>query len=363
MTDGGIDLETELDRLYSLPAAEFVAARNELAKRLRSAGDRDAADRVKKLSKPSVTAWAVNQLAFRARSELEGLKAAGEQVRAAHLAGPREQQAAAKARRDAISNLRVIAEVALQEVGVTPGRSHRQRISQTLEVLSSQTAEEESQPAGRLSTDLEPAGFDALTDLAAALTASQKSRPAPKAKPAAPKSPVQAKPVEARSVAAKAAVARPAAAQPARPKPPKPKVVAHPAAKPQQNPAVRQAASRRQRLDRRRDETRSKLERLEERLADLNRRAEETAAELTEAKRAEAAAVEAALEAERLAREARARAESAARITAKARLDAESASAACGRLEAELTRARDGLAEAEAARARLSELQSPGETQ
>ncbi len=356
MTQGGIDLEAELDRLYSLPAAEFVKARNELAKRLRSSGDRDGANRVKKLAKPSVTAWAVNQLAFRARSELDGLRATGEQVRAAHLAGPGEQQAAAKARRDAIANLRVIAEVALQEVGVTPGRSHRQRISQTLEVLSSQSTEEESQRAGRLSTDLEPAGFDALTDLAAALAASQKSRPmAAKTKPAKPSSSVESK-----AVGARPAVVRPSKPRPVRPKPPKSKIVEHPAAKPQpEPPAAHRTTDRAHRLDRRRDEKRSKLERFEERLADLSSRAESAAAELNEAKRSEASAVDAALEAERLAREARARAESAAKITAKARLDAESVSAARDRVEGELTRAREELAEVEAARARLSGLRSP----
>ena len=32
------DFEAELDRIYSLPLAEFVTARGELAKRLRAAG-------------------------------------------------------------------------------------------------------------------------------------------------------------------------------------------------------------------------------------------------------------------------------------------------------------------------------------
>ena len=51
-----IDLEAELDALYRLPLSEFVAARNELAKRLRQGGERQAADRIKALAKPSITA-------------------------------------------------------------------------------------------------------------------------------------------------------------------------------------------------------------------------------------------------------------------------------------------------------------------
>jgi hypothetical protein len=53
----------EPDDLYALPLEEFTAARNELARSLKAAGDADEAARVKKLKKPPVSAWAVNQLA------------------------------------------------------------------------------------------------------------------------------------------------------------------------------------------------------------------------------------------------------------------------------------------------------------
>ncbi len=328
MAEAFIDLEQELDRLYGLPAAEFVARRNELAARLIKAGDRDAAGRVKKLPRPSLTAWAVNQLAFRAGAELEGLRAAGERVRAAHLAGPKEQRAAAKARREAISTLRVIAEVALQEAGTSPARSHRQRISQTLEVLSSQGPAAGQARAGRLSTDLEPAGFDALTDLAAALAAAQKERPraAAKAKPAVEK------PAEATPRPQAAAVES--------------KVVEHPASKRRAELEARRAAAdraQRRRLDRRREQARAKLEQLEEKVAGLRRVAEHAASELDAAKGAEAALVEAAGEAERAAREARLRADAAAGVTTRARQEAEATSAARSRAEAEIDRARQEL--------------------
>ncbi len=321
MADGGIDLERELDRIYGLPLGEFVAARNELAKRLRQVGDKQDADGIKKLPKPSLTAWAVNQLAFRAGAELAGLRAAGEAVKAAHLAGREQQQAAAKARRDAVSTLRLVAEVALQEAGTSPTRDHRRRIVQTLEALSSQGSEESAPRAGRLSADLEPAGFDALSDLAAALAAAQAARPRVKKKePAAPKP----------------------APNPAAPKPPK--VVEHPASKP---PADREAeraaadrAAKRRQLDRRRTEARARLEQLEERLGTLSAAAEEAASGLDAAKDAEAGLAAAAAEAERLARQASKRAEEAGAETARARRGAESASAARQRAEAEIGTAR-----------------------
>ncbi len=363
MAEDGIDLEAELDRLYGLPAGEFVAARNELAKRLRKAGDRDAAEKTKKLAKPSVTAWAVNQLAFRAGSELEGLRAAGEKVRAAHLAGLKEQQAAASARRDAISTLRVIAEVALQEAGVSPNRGHRQRISQTLEVLSSQGSEADQPRAGRLATDLEPAGFDALSGLAGLLAASQKARPPapPKPEPAAAwpaaLAPVAPVPVAPKPVVPKLARPKPAAPKPAAPKPARPKVVEHPSSTRQADPVARQAAvlkaAERHQLDGRRQRAQGKLEQLEEKLAGLSEAAERATSALAEAKRAEASMAEAAREAARLAAEARARVEAAAGVTAKARREAESASGAERRAQTAIEKARQELADVEAARGRL----------
>ena len=47
--------DDRIDELYQLPLEEFTPARNALAKEL---GDGD----IKKLEKPNVAAWAVNQL-------------------------------------------------------------------------------------------------------------------------------------------------------------------------------------------------------------------------------------------------------------------------------------------------------------
>src|SRR4051794_41704309 len=58
-----------------------------MAKELRKAGDRAAADEVKKLRKPSVSAAVVNRLARAASDDVEGLLAAGEALRQAQLGG------------------------------------------------------------------------------------------------------------------------------------------------------------------------------------------------------------------------------------------------------------------------------------
>ena len=66
-----------VDDLYQRVPGEFVAARNQLVRELKKAGEKDRAAEVAKLRRPSVGAWAVNQLARRDRAELEELLRTG----------------------------------------------------------------------------------------------------------------------------------------------------------------------------------------------------------------------------------------------------------------------------------------------
>ena len=47
--------------LYILPPSEFIGARNRLATELRDAGDREGAERVARIRKPTVAAWGMNR--------------------------------------------------------------------------------------------------------------------------------------------------------------------------------------------------------------------------------------------------------------------------------------------------------------
>ena len=71
--------DERVDRLYELPLAEFTGARNALAKELRKEGDREGADAVKGLKKPSIEAWTVNQLVRHHRDEIAQLLDLGEE--------------------------------------------------------------------------------------------------------------------------------------------------------------------------------------------------------------------------------------------------------------------------------------------
>jgi len=76
-------VEQATEELYGLPPGDFTRARDERAKELRRDGQRDAASAVKALRKPTVAAWALNQLTRRRRKDLDALLSAGEELRAA----------------------------------------------------------------------------------------------------------------------------------------------------------------------------------------------------------------------------------------------------------------------------------------
>ncbi len=79
------------DELYALPPADFIAARDERARQARAAGQRDQAAEIRKLARPTASAWLVNQLAREAPDQLARLAEVGEALEEAQrtLAGDR----------------------------------------------------------------------------------------------------------------------------------------------------------------------------------------------------------------------------------------------------------------------------------
>jgi hypothetical protein len=71
------------DELYGLPLDEFTAARNDLAKRARSADGADAAAAIGKLAKPNIVAWLANQLARQNPGQVRELVELGDSMRQA----------------------------------------------------------------------------------------------------------------------------------------------------------------------------------------------------------------------------------------------------------------------------------------
>jgi hypothetical protein len=157
------------DELFGLAPDEFVAARDELARRLRREGDPEAARRVKALRRPPLSAWAVNQLARGQEPALDPLLAAGERLRAAHraaLAGgdAAELRAAAKAEREAVAGLVTAALAQLREAGHPVTDATLDRVAATLHAAAASPEAADLVRHGRLTADLDPSGFGTAPD-------------------------------------------------------------------------------------------------------------------------------------------------------------------------------------------------------
>ena len=180
-----MDLESELDRLYQVPAAAFVNERNALAKALRQSGDKAAAEEIARLGRPTPVAWAVNQLHYCAPDALGALKEAGAALRQAQEESFEADDFAAR-RRGHQAVLRGATQRAMElaeEGGLKPNAAFQRRLESTLNLLGA-AVEEVSPRPGRMSAELEAMGFDALT--AAAPAPPPQSRPKREAPPADP---------------------------------------------------------------------------------------------------------------------------------------------------------------------------------
>jgi hypothetical protein len=161
------DLAAALAALYQLPLEQFVATRDQLARRLRAAGDRAAARQVAALRRPPVSAWAANQLAHAAPHALEELLEAGAALRQAQQEALAGQRGAARRLRTATAHLRAAitrlsqrAETVLVRAGHAASDATLTRLAATLQAAA--TGDEATRAAlaqGRLQGDLDPAGF------------------------------------------------------------------------------------------------------------------------------------------------------------------------------------------------------------
>ena len=124
--------------LYGLPLERFIAERNTLAKELRTEGSRDDAARVAAMRKPSLAAWAVNQLVRTQRRAVSALFDAGDALAKAQsdlLAGRGEARAlreAGQRERASVAKLVEAASGLLTAEGHELSPSILERVSETL---------------------------------------------------------------------------------------------------------------------------------------------------------------------------------------------------------------------------------------
>jgi hypothetical protein len=151
------------DELFGLPLAEFTARRDALAKELKAAGDKDAAAAVKALRKPTVAAWAVNQVArtTAGRKDVAALVQLGDRLRDAHDAllegkGDAAIRELTTERRALVAKL---TKAAIAQLGAG-GEGQRDAITHTFDAAVADPEAAEVVRAGRLAKELAaPSGF------------------------------------------------------------------------------------------------------------------------------------------------------------------------------------------------------------
>jgi hypothetical protein len=148
--------DARVDQLYQLPLDQFTGARNTLAKELKQPA-------IKDLEKPSIAAWAVNQLYWKERRTYDRLTATAEQLRAEHrrlLTGKSADiRAVEQTHREAVRAALDSVKRVLHEGGHAATEATLTAVQETLEALPSDDA------PGRLVKPLKPRGFEALAGL------------------------------------------------------------------------------------------------------------------------------------------------------------------------------------------------------
>ena len=146
-------LDDRVNELYQLPLDEFTAARNALAK---ETGD----TLVKKLEKPNLAAWTVNQLYWRERKIYDDVIKAAERMRAVYkqmLAGKNAAvRGAEEIHQEALREAKQAAKRLLEEGGHPNPEVVMMPVAETLDARPGE------EPPGRLTKPLRRMGFNVL---------------------------------------------------------------------------------------------------------------------------------------------------------------------------------------------------------
>jgi hypothetical protein len=150
--------DDDIDALYQVPLGEFTPARNALAKARGATGGE-----IKALEKPTLPAWAVNQLYWHDRATFDALLKAAVAMRQAHvqvISGRSADVAAAEqAHAAAIKAALQSARKHIERAGEKATPATIEAITETLQALPTEDT------PGRLTKPLKPMGFGALMTL------------------------------------------------------------------------------------------------------------------------------------------------------------------------------------------------------
>jgi hypothetical protein len=178
-----VTLDDATDELYGADLDAFVDERKRLARVLKESGDDAAADQVAKLKKPTVAAWALNQLTRQRRRDVDLLLDAGHRLRQAQegVVGGADRTSFEQAQKTQRDALRRLTQQASELVGGASA-AVRAQISGTLRAAAVSEEGRELLARGRFTVPLESEGFDVFGALPPpSAAAPRKQAPAKKA--------------------------------------------------------------------------------------------------------------------------------------------------------------------------------------
>jgi len=169
------------DELYGLAPAAFTAARDEQAGRARASGDAELAAEIRKLRRPTVSAWLVNLLAREDSGQVDDLLELGQSLREAQRAldGGRLRDLSGQ-RRQLVSALSQEAQRLAEAAGQAVSAQVEREVQDTLEAALAHPGAAGAVRSGRLTKALSYAGLggDVGADDAVAVWTAPAGQPA-----------------------------------------------------------------------------------------------------------------------------------------------------------------------------------------
>jgi hypothetical protein len=171
-----VELSKVAADLYGLPLREFTAARDAQASEARRAGDREFAESVKRLRKPSNGAWIVNRLVREQPREIDRLVELGTTLRSAKNLDGDEMRKATKEKAETVSKLLRQARTLAKRADLSFSQSIEMEVEGTLDAAFSDGDSASSLREGCLTTGLQYSGLGFGEGLDAAASSRKATR-------------------------------------------------------------------------------------------------------------------------------------------------------------------------------------------
>jgi hypothetical protein len=153
-----VDFESVADELYALPRDEFTAARNAATKQAREQGDRELAEQIGALRRPSTAAWVANLLVREQPGEIRTLVELGDGLREAqHRLQGEELRRLSTQRHQLVHGLVQQAQALAREAGHPASEAVTRELTNTFTAAVNSSAAAQALARGRLTSALDPA--------------------------------------------------------------------------------------------------------------------------------------------------------------------------------------------------------------